>query len=118
MTKIASRQCINSIHPFPLPPAPSFLQAFVSWAAAVDDGGGALTKYVVIASTAYADIDVEAITSVKVSDDEPGGEPPTEATVTGLTNGLVYSFRVVAANAFGYSAQSLPSNKVSGLHGV
>lgn len=30
----------------------------------------------------------------------------------GLTNGLVYSFQVVAANAFGSSARSLPSNKV------
>ncbi|CAM9470397.1 unnamed protein product, partial [Phaeothamnion confervicola] len=29
-----------------------------------------------------------------------------------LTNGLVYSFRVVAINAFGHSAPSLPSNKV------
>ncbi|CAB1108211.1 unnamed protein product [Ectocarpus sp. CCAP 1310/34] len=37
-------------------------QAFVQWSAAADDGGGDLTKYVVIASTAYADINVEAIT--------------------------------------------------------
>jgi len=37
---------------------------------------------------------------------------PTQTTMTGLTNGLVYSFQVVAANAFGSSARSLPSNKV------
>lgn len=80
------------------------------WAAAADDGGGALTKYVVIASTAYADINVEAMTSVHV--DDQGLGPPTEANVPGLTNGLVYSFQVVAQNAFGYSARSLPSNKV------
>ena len=80
------------------------------WAAAADDGGGALTKYVVIASTAYADINVEAMTSVPV--DDQGLGPPTEANVPGLTNGLVYSFQVVALNAFGYSARSLPSNKV------
>ncbi|CAN0264781.1 unnamed protein product, partial [Hapterophycus canaliculatus] len=78
------------------------MQAFVQWSAAADDGGGALTKYVVIASTAYADIDVETITQVY----------PTTTTVTGLTNGLVYSFQVVATNAFGSSTLSLPSNKV------
>lgn len=37
---------------------------------------------------------------------------PTETTMEGLTNGLVYSFQVVAVNAFGNSARSLPSNKV------
>ncbi|CAN0068374.1 unnamed protein product, partial [Ectocarpus sp. 12 AP-2014] len=106
-------------------------QAFVQWSAAADDGGGDLTKYVVIASTAYADINVEAITSVHATEDVGEGEGeagedgaaggvagggegvlPTEATVEGLTNGLVYSFQVVAANAFGYSTRSLPSNKV------
>ena len=80
------------------------------WAAAADDGGDALTKYVVIASTAYADINVEAMTTVHVDDNGVG--PATEANVKGLTNGLVYSFQVVASNAFGYSARSLPSNKV------
>lgn len=100
----------------------------MQWSPVADDGGGALTKYVVIAVTAYADINVEAITTVHAAeasanttddgdDEDPGagaavGVLPTEATVEGLTNGLVYSFQVVAANAFGYSAQSLPSNKV------
>lgn len=109
------------------------VQALVRWSAAADDGGGDLTKYVVIASTAYADINVEAITSVHPTEDVGEGEGgegegedeaagggvaageamlPTEATVVGLTNGLVYSFQVVAANAFGYSTRSLPSNKV------
>lgn len=36
----------------------------------------------------------------------------------GLTNGLVYSFQVVAVNAFGNSARSLPSNKVGGGDGT
>lgn len=106
------------------------MQAFVQWSAAADDGGGILTKYVVIASTAYADINVETITQVypttveeeeeQVEEDgEEGleasrGVLPTEATVTGLTNGLVYSFQVVATNAFGSSTLSLPSNKVCG----
>lgn len=102
------------------------VQAFVQWSAAADDGGGALTKYVVIAATAYADINVETITQVypttaeeaaeaEQEDGEEGlveGVLPTETTVTGLTNGLVYSFQVVATNAFGSSTLSLPSNKV------
>ena len=83
----------------------------MSWAPVADDGGGALTKYIVVAATAYADISVEAIATVyPVS---AGEEPPTEATVTGLTNGLIYSFQVVAVNAFGHSTRSLPSNKVT-----
>lgn len=82
----------------------------MSWAPPADDGGGALTKYIVVASTAYTDISVEAITTVSPETD--GEEPPTETTFTGLTNGLVYSFLVVAVNAFGHSPRSLPSDKV------
>lgn len=80
------------------------------WSAVADDGGKTLTKYVVFASTAYADTNVEVISVVDVA--TSGQEPATETTVTGLTNGLVYSFQVIAVNAFGSSARSLPSNKV------
>lgn len=47
-----------------------------------------------------------------VSPETDGEEPPTKTTFTGLTNGLVYSFQVVAVNAFGHSPRSLPSDKV------
>ena len=53
-----------SCHVLSCPSRVVVFQAFVRWSAAADDGGGALTKYVVIASTSYSDINVEAITAV------------------------------------------------------
>ncbi|CAN0236695.1 unnamed protein product, partial [Discosporangium mesarthrocarpum] len=95
-------------------------QAYVSWSPPSDDGGGGITKYVVVATTDYTDINVEVITTVRApntAEDTNGGAgvgepPPTDVVVTGLTNGLVYSFQVVVVNPFGYGPHSLPSNKV------
>jgi hypothetical protein len=67
-------------------------------------------RYVVVASTGYADVNVNTITTVLPETDRAA--PPTQATVYGLTNGLVYTFIVVAQNAFGSGEQSLRSNEV------
>ncbi|CAM9513005.1 unnamed protein product [Chrysoparadoxa australica] len=84
-------------------------QARVEWHAPLDDGGGVVEKYRVSATTAYTDISVEAITTVAGD----GVNPPATSTVmSGLTNGQVYSFEVVATNAFGGSEPSLTSNRV------
>lgn len=89
-------------------------QAFVTWSPSADDGGGPVTKYKITAATAYTDVKVDSFTSVPVPapTDNDSADFVTEATVTGLTNGFVYSFQVVAENHFGYSPTSLPSNKV------
>src|SRR6185312_381132 len=39
--------------------------------------------------------------------------PPTSALITGLTDGVTYQFEVSAANSFGVSPFSLPSNSVT-----
>jgi len=71
-------------------------QATVHFAAPSDDGGSAITQYVVTSS--------------------PGGLSATgfasPLTVTGLTNGISYTFTAVAVNAAGTSATSAPSNAV------
>jgi hypothetical protein len=69
----------------------------VSWTAPQTDGGSPVTGYTVSAV--------------------PGGETCTTAgtscVVTGLTNGTVYTFTVVATNAVGDSAVSEPSAPVA-----
>ena len=71
-------------------------QAFINWAAPASDGGTAIAGYTV--------------------NSEPAGktcESSTLAcTVSGLSNGTPYAFRVTATNAVGTSAASAPSNKV------
>jgi hypothetical protein len=111
----------------------------VRWDAPSDDGGGSIAKYMVVASTAFTDISVETVTTVlpasydaaphvndtgsstdaEVQNRQPSAAeiaasqlPPTEATIFGLTNGLVYTFSVTAVNDYGYSNPSLDSNKV------
>ncbi|MBS1877826.1 MAG: fibronectin type III domain-containing protein, partial [Acidobacteria bacterium] len=72
-------------------------QATVSFAAPADTGGGTITGYTVTSS--------------------PGGVtasgPSSPIVVNGLTNGVTYTFTVVAANAAGAGPASPPSNAVT-----
>lgn len=72
--------------------------ATVSWSAP-SDGGSPILKYVVNASPGGISVVVSAGT--------------TTLTLTGLTNGTSYTFRVRAQNAVGLSDFSLPSNAVT-----
>ncbi len=78
--------------------------AQVSWTAPSDNGGSAITKYTV---TPY--IGSTAQTPVTVT----GTPPATSTTVTGLTNGTAYTFKVSASNANGLGPDSSPSNTVT-----
>ena len=81
--------------------SPGNEQATVTWTAQ-SDGGSAITNYTVTSS--------------------PGGRTATtgngstlRATVTGLTNGIAYTFRVVATNDIGDSPSSGSSTPVTPL---
>jgi Domain of unknown function (DUF1929)/Fibronectin type III domain len=78
-------------------------QSTVSWSAPAD-GGSTITSYKV---TPYAGSDAQ--TPVVVS----GTPAPTNATVTGLTNGTSYTFKVSATNAVGTSGDSAASDPVT-----
>lgn len=67
-------------------------QATISWSAPSFDGGSSITGYTVTASPGGATCTTSA--------------PSTECIVTGLTNGITYSFTVTATNAAGTSAAS------------
>jgi hypothetical protein len=90
---------------------PASAQARVSWTAPSSDGGSALTSYTVtpfIGSTAQTPKTVT------------GSPLPTSTTVTGLTNGTGYTFKVTATNAAGStqstaSATATPANTLFDL---
>ncbi len=71
----------------------------VSWAAPRSDGGAAIGSYIVTAAPGGR------------TETVPGSS--TVATVTGLTNGVTYTFTVVAVNAAGNSVASAPSSAVT-----
>jgi hypothetical protein len=76
--------------------------AQVSWTAPEDDGESPITGYTVtpyIGSTPQDPVTVSGTTTTK--------------TVTGLTNGFTYTFRVKATNAVGSSPDSADSPRVS-----
>lgn len=86
------------------PGAPTGVQAVggdssatVSWSPPASDGGRTVTAYTVTSSP-------EARRCTALA---------TSCTVTGLTNGVSYTFRVVATNSVGDGASSGPSNAVT-----
>jgi Domain of unknown function (DUF1929)/Fibronectin type III domain len=77
--------------------------AQVSWTAP-DDGNSPITSYAITPATGSTTLTPTVIT----------GNPPTTATtISGLTNGVSYTFTVTATNAVGTSAASAPSNAVT-----
>ncbi|MEI6701394.1 MAG: fibronectin type III domain-containing protein, partial [Actinomycetota bacterium] len=93
-----------SVMPVGPPPAPGTPvavpgnnQATVTWTAPISNGGSAISGYTVT-STTTANSCTATVT--------------LSCTVTGLTNGRTYAFRVVARNASGTGTQSAASNSV------
>ncbi|HEY6594067.1 MAG TPA: galactose oxidase-like domain-containing protein, partial [Asanoa sp.] len=78
-------------------------QATVNWTAP-DDGGSTITKYTV---TPY--IGSTAQTPKQVT----GNPAATSMTISGLTNGTAYTFKVSATNAVGTSSDSAASSAVT-----
>ena len=73
-------------------------QATVTWQAPRKDGGSAILSYRVVSTPGSLSATVNA--------------PTLTATVTGLTNGTSYTFKVYARNSVGESVASSASNAV------
>ena len=78
-------------------------QATVTWTAP-DNGGSAITRYTV---TPYVGA------AAQTPKDVTGSPAPTSTTISGLTNGTAYTFKVSATNAIGTSTQSAESNAIT-----
>jgi hypothetical protein len=74
-------------------------QATVSWTAPSSDGGSAITNY--------------TVTSMPGNKTCTKASAPLSCTVSGLTNGTAYTFKVVATNAIGDGPASAASNQVT-----
>jgi hypothetical protein len=100
----AASAASNAVVPSTFPDAPTNLQAAgddgevdLSWDAPTDDGGSPITDY---------DIEYKATSSGSWLAFADGTSTAITATVTGLTNGISYDFRVSAANVNGDSVPS------------
>ncbi|OJX71029.1 MAG: hypothetical protein BGO95_07675 [Micrococcales bacterium 73-13] len=80
---------------------PGGAQVGLSWSAPASNGGSAITDYVV-------EFKASADSTWSVFSD--GTSTATSATVTGLTNGTSYDFRVSAVNSVGTGASSSPAS--------
>ena len=76
----------------------------VSWTAPVSNGGSGITGYTV---TPFIGTVAQPVTTVT------GNPPAASVTVTGLTNGTAYTFKVAATNALGTGALSSASAAVT-----
>jgi hypothetical protein len=77
--------------------------ASVSWTAPAN-GGSAITGYTI---TPYIGSTAQPATTIN------GTPPGTSTTITGLTNGTAYTFKVKATNAIGTGPDSAASNAVT-----
>ncbi len=80
-------------------------QASLSWTAPASNGGSAITDYLVEYKLNSSGTWLTFVDGTSTS---------TTATVTGLTNDLLYNFRVSAINAIGTSAASSTANVTPG----
>jgi predicted phage tail protein len=79
--------------------------AIVRWTAPASNGGSAITRYEVQVLNGATNAPVGALRTAAAN--------ATQLTVTGLTNGTAYRFRVRAVNTIGASAFSANSNVVT-----
>ena len=107
----AESDASNAVTPTPtVPGAPTILRnataghesATVSWTAPASDGGSAVTGYVVTPYVGYFPLPPVTFASTV-----------TTQTVTGLTDGTTYRFRVRALNTVGAGGYSTISNAVT-----
>jgi hypothetical protein len=89
---------------FDVQAAPSTSGAYVQWVEPSDDGGSTITAYTVVAETLYQAIPVYTSTDVAGT--------ATSAFVSGLQNGIYYSFFVLAHNTYGTGDPSASSSAV------
>ena len=83
--------------------SPATASAQVSWTAPTNDGGSPITGFTItpyVGSSAQTPIQVQSASA-------------TSATLSGLTNGTSYTFRVTANNSVGASQPSAPSVAVT-----
>jgi len=99
----------NAVTPAGLPGAPTNVVALrgngfadVSWTAPASDGGSPITGYT-----------VQVRTGTTIVRTVPLVGTGTNTTITPLTNGTAYNFRVQAVTAIGAGALSTPSNAVT-----
>ena len=95
----------NGVTPYTVPGTPTITSAVpglgqveISWSAPASNGGSTITGYTVTSTPGGFTADVSGTT--------------TSATVTGLSNGVSYTFKVVAINAAGNSSNSSASSSV------